>query len=534
MSSLPWWRGAALYQVYPASFRDSNGDGWGDLRGLIDNLEYIQALGVDGFWLQSILPSPMLDHGYDVTEYRNVNPLFGSLHDFDELIDRCHALGLRLVLDQVYGHTSNRHPWFVASRQRDRNPHSDWYVWASPKPDGTEPNNWRSVTCGPAWTWDAVRGQYFMHHWLPTMPHLDHNNPAVRREMLDVARFWLARGVDGLRLDVVNTLVVDSRLRDNPPVEGPFASPLWAQQMIYDASRPENLPLMGELRRVADGFDERFLLGEIYGERTIEDGIEYCRGRERLHSTYHILADVAPEPAGASQSTLARHLRTEIERWCADDAWPTWAFGTHDAPRVRTRLGGPEAPDAFARVLLALLTCLRGTIMIPQGEELGLQHARIPDHRRRDSLYLADPDTGRDRDGARTPLPWEQGAPHAGFSHVEPWLPVDPRHEPLAISTQLAAPHSTLHWCRRWLARRRGSDTLRAGAQRFVDGPANVIAFERHSPGERLIAAFNLAGQDAVLTLPDRVTVVLEASPGVSHSAGALKLPPFAAALLRL
>jgi alpha-glucosidase len=300
--------------------------------------------------------------------------------------------------------------------------------------------------------------------------------------------------------------------------------------MVYDASRPENLPLVSELRRLADGFDGRFLLGEIYGERTIEDGIDYCRGQERLHSTYHILQDVPPE---AADSTLAGRLRAEIERWSAEDAWPTWAFGTHDAPRVRTRLGGAEAPDAFARVLLALLACLRGTIMIPQGEELGLPQARIPEHRRRDSLYRADPASGRDRDGARTPLPWKQGAPHAGFSQVEPWLPIDPRHEALAISAQLADAHSTLHWCRRWLARRRGSEALRSGSLRFLDGPADVVAFERHAPAERLLAAFNLAGHAAVLTLSGNVASVLEASPGVSHTTTALTLPPFAAALLR-
>jgi alpha-glucosidase len=218
MSEREWWRGAALYQIYPASFYDSNGDGWGDLAGIVRKLDYVQRLCVDGFWLQSILPSPMADHGYDVTEYRDVNPLFGSLDDFDRLLQQTHARGLRLVLDQVYGHTSNRHPWFIASRRHRDGAYGNWYVWADPKPDGTEPNNWRSMSCGPAWTWDQVRSQYFMHHWLPSMPHLNHHEPAVRAEILDVARFWLARGVDGLRLDVLNSLVVDAELRDNPPV----------------------------------------------------------------------------------------------------------------------------------------------------------------------------------------------------------------------------------------------------------------------------------------------------------------------------
>ncbi|MGB8328067.1 MAG: alpha-amylase family glycosyl hydrolase [Steroidobacteraceae bacterium] len=362
-----WWRGAVIYQVYPRSFSDSNDDGIGDLPGLLSRLDYIARLGVDALWISPFFTSPMRDYGYDVADFCGVDAIFGTLADFDQIVARAHALGLRVIIDQVYSHTSDQHPWFAESRSGGNAPRADWYVWADPKPDGSPPNNWQSLFVGPAWTWDARRRQYYLHNFLREQPDLNLLNPAVQDALLEVTRFWLDRGVDGFRIDAVSHFTHDEQLRDNPPRSaGPRTRPVDYQQLLYNSDRRETLAFLERLRAVLDGYPDRFALGEIGGPDSAQRGFaEYLAGG-RLHSAYSFLflrADVLTPQ-------LVRQTVAEWDRQ-QPQAWPTWVFSNHDAPRVVSRWGG-EAPRAqYATLLNALLLALRGSVCLYQGEELG-------------------------------------------------------------------------------------------------------------------------------------------------------------------
>ncbi len=524
-----WWRGSVLYSIYPLSFYDRNGDGLGDLAGIASKIAHVSGLGVAGFWLQPIYPSPFDDHGYDITDFKDVDPRFGDLADFDHLIESCHAHGLKLIIDQIWGHSSNRHPWFVQSRRPDPNPYSDWYVWADAKPDGTEPNNWRSITRGPAWTWDCARGRYYLHHFLQTMPHFNGNSSAVQAALLDVARFWLDRGVDGIRFDVANTMMVDEQLSDNPAEPGPVTDPLSAQAMLYDASRPEMLPLIERIRELVDGYAGRFTVAELFGADPMPDEMNYCQGTSRFHSSYHILAADTFDP---SRGTLAAQLRTEIERWDFELSWPTWTFTTHDTLRSRTRLGGRDAPDSFSRALMTVLMSLRGTLMLFQGEELGLPGGPLPIHRKRDFGPIRDYPNGLDRDQVRTPMPWRYGVPHAGFSLVEPWLPVEPAHELLAVDVQDADARSTLNWTRTLIKLRNASAALQEGDMHFLSASPDVFAVQRTGGGERLILAANLSSASGSVGIPARARLLV--ADGAVQCGSELVLGAYASAVLKV
>lgn len=524
-----WWRGTVLYSIYPASFFDRSGDGIGDLAGIAAKIDHLENLGVAGFWLQPIYPSPFDDCGYDITDFRDVDPRFGTLDDFDHLVSRCHARGLKLIVDQVWGHSSSRHPWFVQSRRPEPNPYSDWYVWADAKPDGTEPNNWRSITGGPAWTWDRSREQYYMHQFLRTMPHLDGNNPEVQQALLDIARFWLDRGADGIRFDVINTMMTDPQLRDNPARPCRVYNPLRAQEMVNTVSRPEVLPFVERVRALVDGYPDRFTVAELFGGDPLDDEIDYAEGERRFHSAYHILAVDTFDPA---KGTLAQQLRAEIERWDFERAWPTWTFATHDTLRSRSRLGGHDAPDAFSRALMTVLMGLRGTVMIFQGEELGLPGGPVPLHRKRDFGPIRDYPGGYDRDQVRTPMPWRYGVPHAGFSPVEPWMPLEPAHELLSVDVQDADPGSTLNWTRRLIQLRNGSDALGQGNMRFPDAPAEAFVVERWTDCQRIVVAANLSTDTVTIQLPGEAALL--ACDGAVGVAGDLELSGFASALLEI
>ncbi len=495
-----WWRGAVLYQVYPRSFRDANGDGIGDLPGLLSGLDYIASLGVDGVWLSPVFASPQRDYGYDISDYCAIDPQFGTLADFDAVVDGAHARGLKIIVDQVYSHTSDLHPWFAESRADRANPKADWYVWADPKADGSPPTNWQATFGGAAWTWDSRRRQYYLHNYLIEQPDLNLHNPEVQDAILGVARVWLDRGVDGFRLDVANCYTHDRALRDNPPSGRTDAvKPYFLQTHLYDRDRPESLQFARRLRALVDERPGRFLLAELATDRPVEITAEYTSGPDGFHTAYSFM--FLGERFGADW------IRKGVERLlqAAPEAWPSWAFSNHDVTRVATRWGAGRPQPQFAKLVFALLTSLRGTAFVYQGEELGLPEAEVPRERLRDPDGVAFWPAYKGRDGARTPLPWRAEAPHAGFGPPqggEHWLPVDPRHLPLAVDRQENDPGSMLRFVRAWLAWRRAQPALVKGDIAFLDAPLGVLAFTRRTRGQAALCAFNLGETAQAIGLP--------------------------------
>ncbi len=502
-----WWRGAVIYQVYPRSFQDSNDDGVGDLPGITRRLEHIAGLGVDAVWISPFFKSPMADYGYDVEDYRAVDPLFGSLDDFDALLGRAHGLGLKVMVDMVLSHTSSRHPWFLESRSSRSDPRADWYVWADARPDGTPPNNWLSIFGGSAWEWEPRRGQYYFHNFLAAQPDLNNHNPEVVKALCAEAEFWLERGVDGFRLDAIDFAMHDPALRANPVrPEGAAVAPglnptsPYARQLhIFDKAHPA-LPerLLRPLRRLADRY-EVALLGELSGDGQLERAAAYTRGGDGLHCAYTFDLLGCPLSPGAVRAVVET-LEASIE-----DGWPCWSLGNHDVRRAVSRLGGRAAPAALARLLPALLGSLRGTVCLYQGEELGLPEAELAFEDLRDPPGIAFWPEPVGRDGCRTPMPWQHEAPSGGFSRGRPWLPLPEAHLALAVDRQLADPELVLASTRRFLAWRQGQRALRIGSERFLDAPAPILALVRAAAGEALLCAFNLGAAPATFTAPGPV-----------------------------
>jgi alpha-glucosidase len=478
-----WWRGATLYEVYVRSFRDSDGDGQGDLPGVIAGLDYLAALGIDAIWLTPVSPSPNFDSGYDVSDYYGIEPAFGTLDDFRRLIDGAHARGLRVVIDQVYSHSSHLNPWFLESASSRDNPKSDWYVWADPRPDGGPPNNWLGRFGGYAWEWNAVRRQYYLHNFLVEQPDLNLHDPAVQDAVLGVMRHWFDLGVDGLRLDVVNFYMHDPALRDNPPAgqNHPPSNPYYLQAHVYDRSRPENLPFLARMRAEADRAGDKLLLGEISCDNQIARMAEYTRPG-RLHTAYSF------ELLGPALS--GTHIARAVTEAGAGDAWPCWAFSNHDVMRVASRWGAADNP-ARLRLLQALLLSLRGTVVLYQGEELGLPHSDVPRHRLQDPEAIRFWPNHRGRDGARTPLPWTDDGPALGFSPVDGWLPAEPAHASLAIARQDRDTGSPLAHARAMIALRRTEPALRLGTWEVISAGETHLAFRRRHGAQSLRCAFN-------------------------------------------
>ncbi len=523
-----WWRGAVIYQIYPRSFRDSNGDGVGDLPGVLEKLDYVASLGVDGIWLSPFFRSPMKDYGYDVSDYRDVDPLFGTLADFDAVLARAHVLGLKVIIDQVWAHTSDQHPWFVESASSRDNPRADWYVWADAKADGSPPNNWQAVFGGPSWTWNPRRRQYYCHDFLVEQPDLNYWRPEVRDAILDSAKFWLDRGVDGFRLDVINFIVNDPALTDNPIADyrKPPATATQYQKHIHDRSQPLALAFLADLRGLLDTYDARMTVGEIVDEQPLVRQQEYTLPPHRLHTAYSFFLLAASK---APPALFAEALRS----WSGAAGWPSWSLGNHDVERFATRLAGDD--PAHARILMAALMCLRGTIFLYQGEELGLPQADVPFHRLRDPFAIAAYTGGSGRDGARTPMPWTAANASAGFSAApDTWLPIDDAHRPLAVDRQEADPASMLAFTRRLLALRREHTALRIGDAAVRDAPEGVLAFERASEGERLLCVFELSGKPAKLSL-DAAAAMVERFGGTQRlDDGSFRLEAYGGAVLRL
>ncbi len=491
----PWWQGAAIYHIYPRSFLDTNGDGIGDLPGITARLDHVARLGVDAIWLSPFFTSPMRDFGYDVADYCDVDPMFGTLGDFDALVARAHGLGLKIIIDQVWSHTSDQHRWFTASRAGRSGPHADWYVWADPKPDGSPPSNWQSVFGGPAWTWDARRQQYYLHNFLSCQPDLNLHNPAVQDAILDVARFWLARGVDGFRIDAINFAMHDPQLRDNPPAagNGKRTRPFDYQRRIHNMSHPDIPQFLERVGAVVAQFPDRFTVAEVGGDDAIGEMHAFTAGPARLNSAYgfnFLYADRLTPALVAS--ALAEWPET------AGTGWPSWAFSNHDAPRAASRWHGHCDHDQYARLLMLLLISLRGNIFLYYGEELGLTQADIGFADLADPEAIANWPLTLGRDGARTPMPWRADAAHAGFSTARPWLPLGDGHAGRSVDRQEGDPASMLAWTRALMAIRRAEPALRLGSADVMTVHGDLLLLRRTWGSETLECAFNLGAAPIV------------------------------------
>lgn len=517
-----WWRGSVTYQVYPRSFQDSDGDGIGDIKGITARLAHIASLGADAVWLSPVFTSPMADMGYDVSDYTDIDPLFGSLADFDALLQRAHDLGLRVIIDQVLSHSSAEHPFFVQSRSSKVNDHSDWYVWADPQTDGSPPNNWLSVFGGSAWEWDTRRRQYYLHNFLASQPDFNFHNPAVQDWLLGVMRFWLERGVDGFRLDTVNFYFHDARLRPNGPAlrleNQPAINPYDMQDHRYSKTRPENIGFLERMRALTDEYDDRTMVGEVGDapDRAVQIMAEYTSGA-RLHMAYSF--DML-----GPQFTAA-HFRSRIEGFfkAAPMGWPCWAFSNHDVIRHVSRWSEYGTPDDLARLAAAMVLSFEGSVSLYQGEELGQTETDI------EYAELTDPPgfkfwpDYKGRDGCRTPMTWDSSA-HGGFTSGRPWLPVKAAQRAHNVAAQVGVAGSVLETYRSLLAFRRANPALVTGRSRFFNLPEPVLGFVRDGAAP-LACVFNLGKTPVVLPVAG-VTEIVGPSQAASLGRGRLKLGP--------
>jgi len=496
-----WWQSGVIYQVYPRSFQDTDGDGVGDLAGIERRLDYLADLGVDAIWISPIFPSPMVDFGYDVADYTGIHPLFGTLADFDRLLAAAHDRGIRVLLDFVPNHSSDQHPWFLESRSSRTNPKRDWYIWRDPVigADGERrpPNNWISDFGGPAWEWDEATGQYYYHAMLREQPDLNWRNPGLKAAMLDAMRFWFDRGVDGFRVDILWHMIKAADFRDNPP------NPDWKPGMadmhkvlqLHSTDQPEVFAIAAEMRALADSYgaegNERVLVGEIYlpVERLMA---YYGEDGEGVHLPFNF------QLIDADWNPRALHRMVgDYEAALPPGGWPNWVLGNHDRPRIASRVGAAQA-----RVAAMLLLTMRGTPTIYYGDELGLADVAIPPEKVRDPRELLEPGLGFGRDPVRTPMPWD-ASPQAGFTSGEPWLPLNPDWPIRNVATEAADSGSMLSLYRALLALRRAHPALAVGDKRLLSAHSHVLAYERMNEGERIVIGLNLSGEPQQFDLPD-------------------------------
>ena len=524
-----WWRGAVIYQIYPRSYSDSNSDGIGDLPGIISKLDYVASLGVDAIWVSPFFKSPMKDFGYDISDYRDVDPIFGSLDDFRHLLKEAHARGLKIILDQVWSHTSDQHDWFKESRMDKTNAKNDWYIWADCKPDGTPPNNWLSIFGGPAWTWDTRRQQYYCHHFLSSQPALNLWNPKVRETILNTARFWLDMGIDGFRLDVINCALSHPELKDNPvrphnaapPTDMSSANPMSRQirENAYGYLSDDVYKWLNQLRNLANEYDGVFLMGEIGGDDSERTAVKYTQQGNRLHSAYSF---------GLTGKIISKDTVYNSVKLVEDnirDGWMTYALGNHDNSRFASNHGQTEDVRAdYALMGMALLFSLRGSVCMYQGEELGLTTAQIAFEDMQDPYDIKMYPDSMNRDGGRTPMPWVSAAAQAGFSlAAKTWLPVSIEHVPLAVDIQEADENSTLNHYRRFLKWRKSSELLRLGDIELLESPSAFFVFKRRYNGRTMFCVFNTVNGVEELYFPEdgvSRTLIADASRGASVENG--------------
>ncbi|MCX5579157.1 alpha-glucosidase family protein [Kaistia terrae] len=500
-----WWRGAVIYQIYPRSFQDTDGDGVGDLKGIAGRLDHIASLDVDAIWISPFFQSPMKDFGYDVSDYCAVDPLFGTLADFDHLIAEAHARNIKVTIDQVLSHTSDQHAWFKESRSSKTNAKADWYVWADAKPDGTPPNNWLSIFGGSAWEWDTTRCQYFLHNFLTSQPDINFHSQAAQDALLDSVEFWLKRGVDGFRLDTVNFYVHSQGLENNPPAsledrsspEAPAVNPYNWQDHIHDKSQPENLEFLKRLRALLDRYPAKTTVGEIGdGPRSLKTMAAYTSGGDKLHMSY-TFDFLSPIFSKA-------HFVQRVKAFEAivGDGWPCWAFSNHDVVRHVSRWTSDGDFDGVAKIAAGILLSLRGSVCLYQGEELGLTEADVAYEDLQDPYGIRFWPEYKGRDGCRTPMVWESNGAYAGFSSAKPWLPVPPEHIAKAVNRETSDRSSVLAQYRQMIAFRRAHPALRDGSIEFVDAPGDVLAFVREDGGEKILCVFNLGSSGASFAVP--------------------------------
>ncbi|PUB19256.1 alpha-glucosidase [Yoonia sediminilitoris] len=524
-----WWRGAVIYQIYPRSFQDSNSDGIGDLRGIVQRLPYIASLGVDAIWISPFFMSPMKDFGYDVSDYCDVDPMFGNLADFDAVVETAHRLDVRVMIDLVLSHTSDQHPWFETSRESRDNEKANWYVWSDPKPDGTPPNNWLSIFGGSAWHWDARREQYYLHNFLVAQPDLNFHEPAVQEALLDVARFWLNRGCDGFRLDTINFYIHDAQLRDNPPLPpekrnatiAPSVNPYNHQEHLYSKNQPENLVFLRKLRAVMEPFGAA-AVGEVGdAQRGLEIMGQYTAGDDLMQMCY------AFEFLAKDQPTADRFVSVlkQVDEVAAD-GWACWAFSNHDVMRHATRW---DLPPGAQRMYATLILCLRGSVCLYQGEELGLPEADVAFEDLQDPYGIEFWPEFKGRDGCRTPMVWEPSNQNGGFSMSRPWLPVATEHLNLSVALQEDDPGALLHHYRKAIAFRHAHSALSRGDHADLAATGDVLHFKRIDRAETIFCAFNLSDTPSDFDLPegDWEPIGSELGSAIASADGRLHLGPW-------
>ncbi len=491
MAKLPWWKRGIVYQIYPRSFQDSNGDGVGDLNGIVQRLDYLVWLGVDAIWISPIYPSPMADFGYDISDYCNVDPLFGSLSDFDRLVSEAHSRGLKVILDFVPNHTSDRHPWFLESRGSRTSAKRDWYIWRDPGRGDAPPNNWVSQFGGPAWTLDPTTGQYYLHSFLREQPDLNWRNMAVREAMFDALRFWLERGVDGFRVDVIWLLIKDEQFRDNPPNPAYVSTQpdINRTLSVYNADRPEIHALISEMRAVLDRYQDRVLIGEIYlpFERLMTYYGDNLSGAQ-LPFNFALIHTVWNAKAIAT-------LIAEYENGLPPGGWPNWVLGNHDQPRIAARVG-----SAQARIAAMLLLTLRGTPTMYYGDEIGMPRVEVAPQFVQDPWERNEPGLGVGRDPSRTPMQWDRYS-HAGFSSAQPWLPVEPLYRERNVALLRHDPRSILSLYRELTDLRRGYPAVHSGSTRVIGADDNVLSYERIAGEQRIVVMLNFGPEQRPLPL---------------------------------
>ncbi|MBK1438490.1 DUF3459 domain-containing protein [Parapedobacter sp. ISTM3] len=482
----PWWKTGVIYQIYPRSFYDANGDGIGDLQGIMHRLDYIQWLGVRAIWISPFYPSPMADFGYDIANYTDIDPLFGTMDDFEQLLQGAHQRGLKVILDFVPNHTSDLHPWFVESKSSKASAKRDWYIWQDGKPDGGEPNNWKSVFGGSAWEWDAHTRQYYYHGFLKEQPDLNWRNEAVQEAMYDVMRFWLDKGVDGFRVDVMWHLIKDAQLRDNP-VNPDYteSQPTYDQLLpVYSTDQPEVHAIVARMREVTDAYDERVLIGEVY--LPIQQLMTYYGAQnDGAHMPFNFLLVRLPWQAQEIAAAIDQY-----EGALPANGWPNWVLGNHDNPRIVSRVG-----ESQARVAAMLLLTLRGTPTLYYGDEIGMRDVAIPAEEMQDPQGLNMPEKDLSRDPCRTPMQWS-GEAHAGFSTAKPWLRVDKRYRRVNVERQRDDPFSMLSLHRKLIELRNSEPALNQGSYTPLFSNDQVIVYRRDSPdGDSFLVVLNLTSR---------------------------------------
>ena len=496
-----WWRGASIYQIYPRSFMDADNDGTGDLQGIIKRFDHLVDLGIDAIWISPFYKSPMKDFGYDVSDYRAIDPLFGNMQDFDELVALAHSHEIKIIIDQVPSHSSDEHAWFIESRSSRDNPKSDWYVWADAKPDGSPPSNWLSVFGGSAWKWDPRRSQYYLHNFLESQPDLNFHNPKVRQAALDNLEFWLNKGVDGFRLDAIIFCFHDQQLRDNPAkkskdnfLSAGMTSPYAMQKHKYQHTQPENVGFMQDIRSVLNRYPGTVALGEIGTDDSISVMAEYTKGDNRLHMAYSF--DLLSEDCSIA------HIREVVEtsEEKMTEGWPCYALSNHDVKRVVSRWGKGYSTQA-AKAFNVLLGTLRGSFCVYQGEELGLTEADIKFEDLQDPYGMNFWPIFKGRDGCRTPMPWEKEKAYAGFSKSKTWLPIPPEHQALAVSQQKQDPNSVLNAFKKFLIWRKQHPAILHGEINFMDSPESIIAYVRSDDSVKINIYINLSNEMQSMTL---------------------------------